>query len=341
MTEMRDEPVSGDGAVPHRRIDSTDAAPSTQPVLPGMVAGSAFGKAIRMRSTGGSGSLRRRRRRLSERAAQTGCSTTFPPASSAGLRRDHSGQLHASVAPETDFVQVDERVKPFDNPSVRRALNLAIDRTRVVAYYGNAARPACRFLPPGVPGFRPDCPYRFDLARAKSLVRAAHATGDRVVLIGFTDDSTIHRPLDRYLASVLRQMGLEPKIEWTSHVQRSPTRNVPASFRWGGTRTIRLRRTFSASSSRAVVRSTTGRSVTRDSTGSFGLLPPPRRSTRDASPRCGPLRIGGPSMQARWRRSRTQRSSTSPRHASGVTSTTCSGASLPTRCSCADDAYMA
>ena len=140
-----------------------------------------------------------------------------PAGELAGLRRDHSGQLHASVAPETDFVQVDERVKPFDNPSVRRALNLAIDRTRVVAYYGNAARPACRFLPPGVPGFRPDCPYRFDLARAKSLVRAAHATGDRVVLIGFTDDSTIHRPLDRYLASVLRQMGLEPKIEWTSH----------------------------------------------------------------------------------------------------------------------------
>jgi ABC-type transport system substrate-binding protein len=49
------------------------------------------------------------------------------------------------------------------------------------------------------------------------LVRAAHATGDRVVMIGFIDDATIHRPLIHYLASVVAAIGLEPTIDWTRH----------------------------------------------------------------------------------------------------------------------------
>jgi peptide/nickel transport system substrate-binding protein len=133
------------------------------------------------------------------------------------LRRERRSQLHPNVAPETDFVAIDTHNRPFDDVRVRRALNLAIDRKRVVAYYGNAARATCQILPPGVPGFVPYCPYRYDLAAARRLVAAAGARGARVSLVGFKDDATIQRPLILYLASVLRGVGLDPQIVWTTH----------------------------------------------------------------------------------------------------------------------------
>jgi ABC-type transport system substrate-binding protein len=121
------------------------------------------------------------------------------------------------VAPETDFIAIDTRNRPFHDIRVRRALNLAIDRRRVAAYYGNAARATYQILPPGVPGFVPYPAYRNDLAAARRLVAAAGARGAHVSLVAFTDDATIHRPLILYLASVLRAVGLNPHILWTTH----------------------------------------------------------------------------------------------------------------------------
>jgi ABC-type transport system substrate-binding protein/DNA-binding SARP family transcriptional activator len=144
----------------------------------------------------------------------------------ASLKLRHPAQLHAAVAPETDFVAINASKPPFSDVRVRRAFNLAIDRSRVVAYYGHAARPTCQVLPPGVPGFVPYCPYRYDPASARRLVAAAHARGEVVTIAGFTDDPTIHRPLILYLVSVLRRLGLVPHVLWTSHAAFSGGRYV-------------------------------------------------------------------------------------------------------------------
>jgi peptide/nickel transport system substrate-binding protein len=141
----------------------------------------------------------------------------IPGSMLASLRLRHPAQLHAAVAPETDFVAINASKPPFSDVRVRRAFNLAIDRSKVVAHYGHTARPTCQVLPPGVPGFVPYCPYRYDPARARHLVAAAHARGAGVTIVGFGDDPTIHRPLILYLVSVLRRLGLVPHVLWTSH----------------------------------------------------------------------------------------------------------------------------
>jgi peptide/nickel transport system substrate-binding protein len=93
----------------------------------------------------------------------------------------------------TDFLFLNLRVPPFTDVRARRALNYALDRRQVVADYGGpgAARPTCQLLPPGVPGYRPYCPYTAhpggrwrapDLARARRLVAASHTTGMKVVV---------------------------------------------------------------------------------------------------------------------------------------------------------------
>jgi YVTN family beta-propeller protein len=135
----------------------------------------------------------------------------------AKLRRQRPSELHSNIAPETDFVQIDARRPPFHDSRVRRAFNLAIDHSRIVKLYGGAARPTCQILPPGVPGYRHYCPYRHGLAQARRLIRAAHAVGEPVSIVGFTDDPTIRRTVFIYLASLLRQIGLKPHITWTSH----------------------------------------------------------------------------------------------------------------------------
>ena len=53
------------------------------------------------------------------------------------------------------------RRPPFSNVHARRALAFALDRARMVAIAGGSdlAAPTCQILPPGMPGYKPYCPF--------------------------------------------------------------------------------------------------------------------------------------------------------------------------------------
>ncbi len=68
---------------------------------------------------------------------------------------------------------------PFDDVRVRRALNHAVDKARLVRLLGDRGVPAHGLLPPGLAG-RDDelAPYAYDPARARALLaEAGHADG--------------------------------------------------------------------------------------------------------------------------------------------------------------------
>ena len=95
----------------------------------------------------------------------------------------------------TWFVVLNTGAPPFDNVDVRRAMNLALDRDRVVQILGGeaAARSTCQQLPPNFPGYEPYCPYTMDpgpeggswtapdLEEAQRLVHRSGTSGMRVV----------------------------------------------------------------------------------------------------------------------------------------------------------------
>lgn len=109
------------------------------------------------------------------------------------IRMRDPGLLHVHGALGTGWLAMNVRAAPFDDVRVRRALNYALDRRRMVQIYGGPteARPACQILPPAMPGYRPYCPYTRhpnpaglwrgpDLAKARRLVAASGTKGMRV-----------------------------------------------------------------------------------------------------------------------------------------------------------------
>jgi peptide/nickel transport system substrate-binding protein/oligopeptide transport system substrate-binding protein len=78
------------------------------------------------------------------------------------------GQLH------TGYVTMNVNVPPFDNAKVRQAVNMAINKERIVQLINNRAVPANQPLPPSMPGYAEDYDgYAYDAEKAKALLAEA------------------------------------------------------------------------------------------------------------------------------------------------------------------------
>lgn len=126
------------------------------------------------------------------------------PAQIRAAAADPRDRVRRHVEGATYYFFMNTRRPPFDDIRVRRAVNLAIDRTALARAFGGEAVPTAQVLPPGVPGRRPVAPAPpADLARARALVARAGATGASVSVWGPTGDpapavtSILERTLDR------------------------------------------------------------------------------------------------------------------------------------------------
>lgn len=78
------------------------------------------------------------------------------------------GQLH------TGYVTMNVNIPPFDNVKVRQAVNMAINKERIVQLINNRAVPANQPLPPSMPGYATDYKgYAYDADKAKALLAEA------------------------------------------------------------------------------------------------------------------------------------------------------------------------
>ena len=100
----------------------------------------------------------------------------IPPAQFAEIMADpaskeliaEGNQLH------TGYVTMNVTQPPFDNVKVRQAVNMAINKERIVRLINNRAAPASQALPPAMPGYNPDNKgYAYDPEGAKKLLAEA------------------------------------------------------------------------------------------------------------------------------------------------------------------------
>jgi peptide/nickel transport system substrate-binding protein/oligopeptide transport system substrate-binding protein len=75
---------------------------------------------------------------------------------------------------QTSYVTMNVRIPPFDNVLVRKAVNMAINKDRIVRLINNRAVPATQPLPPNMPGHDGSYEgYAYDPAKAKELLAEA------------------------------------------------------------------------------------------------------------------------------------------------------------------------
>jgi ABC-type oligopeptide transport system substrate-binding subunit len=106
------------------------------------------------------------------RAGELDITATVPGSHFSSLRDNYADALQLSPFLALYYIAFDVTEPPFDDPSLRKALSMAIDRETLTDVIGRGERPAFGLVPDGVPGYEP---ARFDWAALSRDEREARA----------------------------------------------------------------------------------------------------------------------------------------------------------------------
>jgi ABC-type transport system substrate-binding protein len=139
----------------------------------------------------------------------------IPPAQFPEMRADpaneglivEGGQLH------TGYVTMNLGLTPFDNVKVRQAVNMALNKERIVRLINNRAVPANQPLPPAMPGYDTAyAGYPFDAAKAKELLaEAGYAEGFTTELYAMNTDPNPR--IAQAIQQDLAEIGIKAEIK--------------------------------------------------------------------------------------------------------------------------------
>jgi YVTN family beta-propeller protein len=134
----------------------------------------------------------------------------------------HAGQLHVEPERTMFALFLDTTQPPFSDVRVRRALNYAVDRRRLVELGGGPAlrQPTCQVIPPTVPGYVRYCPYTLDprstgewtapdVGKAQQLIAASGTRGQKVTVWTWP----LMGKEGRYVVSLLRRLGYRAQLQ--------------------------------------------------------------------------------------------------------------------------------
>jgi YVTN family beta-propeller protein len=143
----------------------------------------------------------------------------------ATLLRTNPEHFHSDSAAWTIYLFLNTHIAPFDNPDVRKAINFAVDRNKMVELVGgvSSAAPTCQILPPNLPGYRRYCPYTAnptrdgayhgaDLVRASALVERSGTRGMVVTVASPWSDSP-SLATGNYVVGVLASLGYQARLD--------------------------------------------------------------------------------------------------------------------------------
>ena len=125
------------------------------------------------------------------------------------------------VTTSTYYFFMRNDLPPFDDPKVREAVNIGLDKPALARLFGGELTPGCSFLPPGMPGYdealdTTECPWgdpnsSGDQEAAAQMIEDAGATGEKVTVYGNNDDPT-DKVTEAY-AEQLNEIGLDAEPE--------------------------------------------------------------------------------------------------------------------------------
>jgi YVTN family beta-propeller protein len=137
------------------------------------------------------------------------------------LETRYAAQLRIDPGGNVFYLFLNTQRAPFADVRARRAVEYAIDRGKLAGAAGGPelAAPTCQILPPGIPGYRPFCPYTQeteaaglwsgpDTARAARLLGASRTRGTEVT-VGTVAQLRSFTPA---VLETLSTLGYRPKL---------------------------------------------------------------------------------------------------------------------------------
>jgi peptide/nickel transport system substrate-binding protein len=123
-------------------------------------------------------------------------------------------QVQETYNSESDILYLNMRAAPFNNLDLRKAVSYAVDRNQIASVAFNGFTPASNsYLLPGTPYYSKDAVYPdIDVAKAKDLVKKAHAAGASTS-ITFLVDSSESPSLVALVQQQLRAVGFTVTVK--------------------------------------------------------------------------------------------------------------------------------
>ena len=139
----------------------------------------------------------------------------IPPAKFLEVMQDptYKGLIIQGSQLHTGYITMNVKAKPFDDVRVRQAVNMAINKYRIIRIINGRAKPANQPLPPSMPGYAADYKgYAYDVEGAKKLMADAGQGS------GFTTDLYVANtdPQPRIAQAIqqdLAQIGIKAEIK--------------------------------------------------------------------------------------------------------------------------------
>ena len=150
------------------------------------------------------------------RAGQLHLTNNLPLSKIPSYQQTNAARLRTDPFLQTFFIRFNVTKPPFNNPQVRRALALAIDRDSISRHllYG-AHAPADHFVPPGTAGYESRTHVALNLTEARRLLAAAGFPGGAglsVFEVQMRNDALLPRIVEAVQAMWLRELGVRTSI---------------------------------------------------------------------------------------------------------------------------------
>ncbi len=133
----------------------------------------------------------------------------------ASLKATPGVSMNLFKSTETNYLAFNENVKPFQDPYVRQAISLAINRSAIIkaVLFGNG-KPANSLFPPQVPYYDPSTPgYQFNLAAAKQAMAKSTVPHGFTTTILIGAGNSDYATISTILQAELKPLGIKVNVQ--------------------------------------------------------------------------------------------------------------------------------
>lgn len=153
------------------------------------------------------------------RAKELDMNTRFAASQIDWLRKNLPDETKVNPAMAISYLSFNMRKQPFDDPRVRRALALGVDRDVITGkLLRNGEQPSCGIVPATIPGYKPPCtldtrPVAVRQAEAKALLEKAGFGPNKPLTMVFSIPSgQASRTIAVAIAGMWAQIGVKTEL---------------------------------------------------------------------------------------------------------------------------------